>query len=270
ILIDCGAPLSVFEAELVSQQLELAAIFITHHHADHVEHLDQWLARYNVPVCCHPDEQAYLPQAWMQMHDNAEMSFGGLRVRAIHTPGHTAGHLCFLVNHDELFSGDTLFAGSVGATTGEGATGVEDLRQSIVERILRLSHAVRIRPGHGEATTVIQELRKNPFVRLWRSIDPALKAPCQVRGTKAFLLCEAADYDGGSKALVRFLDSATGETLDAVVPGSWLRQDAGTDRVVEVAPQALSGEQQNSIKETAATTAAALEKCSQEQVGKSA
>ncbi len=80
----------------------------------------------------------------------------------IHTPGHTPGGLCFLVQ-DHLLSGDTLFAGSVGRTDFEGAS-FEDLIESLRSRILPLEDRVKVLPGHGPDTTIGRERRLNPFL----------------------------------------------------------------------------------------------------------
>lgn len=94
------------------------------------------------------------------------LSAGGLSLRVLHTPGHTPGSCCFRLEAGDgaLFSGDTLFAGSVGRTDLPGGD-ARTLRQSISAKLLRLEDETPVIPGHGPATTVGRERRHNPFLR---------------------------------------------------------------------------------------------------------
>jgi glyoxylase-like metal-dependent hydrolase (beta-lactamase superfamily II) len=142
------------------------------------------------------------------------VTFGGLEVQALFTPGHAPGHLAFLVNGTDVFTADVLFKGTVGGTRAPGATGFADLKAS-VERLLALPEDTRVHPGHTLPTTVAEERESNPFFRIWTGRDPEGTEPCKVRGEDATLILWAPDYDGTNKAWVRFPD---GE--DAIVGGS--------------------------------------------------
>ena len=87
---------------------------------------------------------------------------------AIHTPGHTPGSTCFLLEVDGeapiLFSGDHLFQGSIGRTDMPGGS-LEQLVESMIEKILPLPDEVRVLPGHGDVTTIGEERVNNPFVK---------------------------------------------------------------------------------------------------------
>src|SRR4029079_16365557 len=107
---------------------------------------------------------------------------GGMSVKVLHTPGHTAGMLSLLVDDKELFTGDTLFKGSVGRLRGHGSTSFEDIKHSIMDVILTLPPETVIRPGHTDPTTVGDELEHNPFVRIWRGLDPEGSEPCTAMG----------------------------------------------------------------------------------------
>jgi hydroxyacylglutathione hydrolase len=96
------------------------------------------------------------------------ISAGGLEIGSLHTPGHTGGMLNFVVNDRDVFTGDTLFRGSVGGVRAPGSTSFEDLRRSIMDVLMALPKDTRLHPGHTEPTTVAEEWEQNAFVRLWR------------------------------------------------------------------------------------------------------
>jgi glyoxylase-like metal-dependent hydrolase (beta-lactamase superfamily II) len=114
-----------------------------------------------------------------------------------------------------VFTGDTLFKDSVGGVKAPGHTTYTDLRDSIMGTLMELPGATVIYPGHADATTVAREWDSNPFIRVWRGLDPEGSAPCTALGEPATLVLLGADYDGGTKAWVRWADGA-----DDIVPGS--------------------------------------------------
>ena len=121
-------------------------------------------------------------------------------------PGHTAGMLSLLVDGTDVFTGDTLFKGSVGGVRAPGHTTYADLRSSIMDTLLTLPPETRIHPGHTDPTTVADELEHNRFVRIWRGLDPEGTEPCTALGEPATLILLGDDYDGGHKAWVRWPD----------------------------------------------------------------
>jgi hydroxyacylglutathione hydrolase len=114
-----------------------------------------------------------------------------------------------------VFTGDTLFKGSVGGVRAPGHTTYADLRDSIMGTLMRLPPQTAVYPGHTEQTTVGQEWESNPFIRLWRGLDAEGSRECTVSGEPATLILLAPDYDGGRKAWVRW-----GDGSDDIVPGS--------------------------------------------------
>ncbi len=90
-----------------------------------------------------------------------------------------------------------------------------------MDTLLALPGETRMHPGHTEPTTVAQELETNPFVRVWRGLDPEGDRPCVALGEPATLILLGDDYDGGHKAWVRWPDGS-----DDIVPGS--RVELGT------------------------------------------
>jgi glyoxylase-like metal-dependent hydrolase (beta-lactamase superfamily II) len=117
-----------------------------------------------------------------------------------------------------LFSGDTLFKGSVGGTRAPGHTTFEDLRHSIMERLMTLDPDVTVHPGHTEPTTIGREWDHNLFIRLWRGLDRSAESACTAFGQPAVLMLRAPDYDGGTKCQIRWESG-----LIELVPGSAVR-----------------------------------------------
>jgi hydroxyacylglutathione hydrolase len=212
-LVDAGGPLDPLFAAADEHDLTVTHILLTHHHHDHVAELDRALERWpDAAVLSHPDER--VPGTTGDLDAGDEVEIGGLTVRALHTPGHTAGMLALVVDGN-VFTGDTLFKGSVGGVRAPGSTGYEDLRRSIMEVLLELPPETTVRPGHTDPTTVADELESNGFVRIWRGLDPEGSESCTALGEPATLILLGDDYDGGHKAWVRWPDGR-----DDIVPGS--------------------------------------------------
>jgi glyoxylase-like metal-dependent hydrolase (beta-lactamase superfamily II) len=117
-----------------------------------------------------------------------------------------------------VFTGDTLFKNSVGGVRAPGHTTYTDLRDSIMGTLMELAPDTVIYPGHAQATTVAQEWDSNRFIRIWRGVDAPGSEPCIALGEPATLVLLAEDYDGGTKAWVRWPDGA-----DDIVPGSQVK-----------------------------------------------
>jgi glyoxylase-like metal-dependent hydrolase (beta-lactamase superfamily II) len=215
ILIDAGGPLEPINETIERYRLRPTHVLLTHHHGDHVAHLDEYRRRYEVPVLAHALEADAIGGVDTTLADGDVVESGGLRVDVLHTPGHSAGMLALVVNGQECFTGDTLFAGSVGGVHAPGSTSFEDLRSSIMDKLMALDPSVILNPGHVGHSTVGAEWRENRFIRLWRGLDAEGTEQCTALGKDATLILWGDDYDGGHKAWVRWPDGS-----DDIVPGS--------------------------------------------------
>ncbi len=221
VMVDAGGPVAPLLEFLKRGQLTLTHVLLTHHHHDHVAELDTVKrAVPDIPVLIHPLERDQVPGATETMLPGETIEIGALKIETIHTPGHTAGMLSLLFDGTDVFTGDTLFKGSVGGVRAPGHTTYADLRTSIMDKLLALPASTRIHPGHTDPTTVADELEHNRFVRIWRGVDPEGTEPCTAMGEPATLILLGDDYDGGHKAWVRWPDGS-----DDIVPGSQVSRD---------------------------------------------
>ena len=187
VYVDSGAPLEPLFAAADRWHVKPSHVLRTHADADHVEHE----AELRLPVVTGP------------------LALNGLRIDALPTPGHKDDHLAFVVNGEACFSGDVLFKDAVG---GGDFT---QIKRSVMDVLMRLPPETRVYPGHTDETTVGREWQENPFVRVWRGVDPEGTELCSVDGREATLVVWSPDYDGKGKAWVRFDDGR-----DAIVGGS--------------------------------------------------
>ncbi len=161
------------------EALTVRYLLNTHAHYDHVcgvravqEVLggEFWLHPEDRPLLEHLSEQgaafgfppARAPEQVHDLADGQRLALGNETLEVIHTPGHSPGGVCFR-RRDDLWVGDTLFAGSVGRTDLPGGSFAR-LERSIRTRLFPLGDAVRAHPGHGPATTLGRERASNPFV----------------------------------------------------------------------------------------------------------
>jgi hydroxyacylglutathione hydrolase len=232
--IDAGGPVEPLIAAADRLGLQPTHILLTHHHFDHVSEVATLLERWPELTVLISSRERELLEASAGENTLPEMGsieagdtlrFGGLEVRALHTPGHTGGMLSLLVSEPAsgpgaaVFTGDTLFKDSVGGVKAPGHTTYADLRDSIMGTLMELPPDTVIYPGHAGETTVAREWESNPFVRVWRGLDAEGAEPCTALGEPATLVLLGPDYDGGTKAWVRWPDGS-----DDIVPGSRVEQ----------------------------------------------
>jgi hydroxyacylglutathione hydrolase len=191
VFVDSGAPLEPLHEAVERHGVTVTHLLTTHADGDHIAGDDELKERYGVEIVKGPLEA------------------NGLSVQALPTPGHKDDHLAFVVNDEVVFTGDVLFKDAVGG--GDLA----QIRSSVMDVLMKLPHELRVYPGHTDETTIGREWDANPFVRVWRGVDPEGAQRCRVGGADATLVVWSPDYDGKGKAWVRFDDGR-----DAIVGGS--------------------------------------------------
>jgi len=184
VIIDPGGDADKILKILRDNSLQAQYILNTHGHADHILANMELKNVLDVPVCMHEEDFLYFTQpdirkisekelgltapgtADMQLKDGEIIRVGILKIQVVHTPGHTPGSVCFLVDGN-LFTGDTLFVGDVGRTDLTGGS-LNTLLQSIKEKILVLPKDTTVWPGHnyGETptSTLAWEMEENPYI----------------------------------------------------------------------------------------------------------
>jgi hydroxyacylglutathione hydrolase len=193
VLIDAPPDPGAIVAHLDEHGLRLVALLATHGHVDHIGGVGEMSRAQgeDVPVHIHDHDRHMLldpigtsstlgqildyeeldlrpPELLSGLDDGQRVSGAGMTFTAIHTPGHTQGSTCFLLEVEGeapvLFTGDHLFAGSIGRTDLPGGSHAQ-LMASMAEKILPLDDGIQVLPGHGETTTIGQERATNPFLR---------------------------------------------------------------------------------------------------------
>ena len=180
IVIDPGGDASALIEGLAEQELTVTAIVATHAHFDHIIAAEKVREHTGAPFYLHSDDRPLLD--WMQ--ESARMFLGmetgpppevdtspgegdvlkagSLELSVLHTPGHSPGSIV-LLHEDAVFSGDTLFAGSVGRTDLPGGD-TKSLVDAVRNKLFTLEGDLPVYPGHGPATSLERERLTNPFV----------------------------------------------------------------------------------------------------------
>jgi hydroxyacylglutathione hydrolase len=200
LLIDANGRTGSLLEQARSEGVTVEHLLLTHEHWDHAVDARALAEGEGLTVHAHPGAAAALDFETTPIGDGDELGIGEMTVRAIHTPGHSDSHLAFLIDGTDLFSGDVLFAGTVGGTMLPGETGFAELKGSVMD---------------GEVW------ESNPFVALWRGTANEGTEPCEVEEMgEATLVLWAPDYDGTNKAWVRFPDGSEG-----IIGGSRIKRD---------------------------------------------
>ena len=182
VLIDCSAAGEGFVSSVKESGVKLKYILLTHGHFDHLLGIDEFKKIFGVDTYVSKDDmtQVNLVPDMMQMfagmmpvqisdinhfiNDGDEFFIGGTKIKAIATPGHTKGGMCYLIE-DKLFSGDTLFQGSVGRcdlTDGD----LNAISNSIKNKLFMLPDETQVFPGHGAKTTIGYEKKYNEILNI--------------------------------------------------------------------------------------------------------
>ena len=179
IVIDPGLQVRQVAEHIERAGLRVETLLLTHGHVDHLAGVPALQTLTGAPVAMHPDDLAiidferfaqypFIPEDFApfrlqrELEDGAEFSLQDLRLRVLHTPGHTEGSVCFLVGLDCL-AGDTLFERGIGRTDLPGGS-MEKIVFSIRNVLYALPPQTVVHPGHGPTTTIGSEMLLNPFV----------------------------------------------------------------------------------------------------------
>lgn len=184
IVIDPGDEAEKIIERITAKGFTVRYLLHTHAHIDHVGATADVKRVLGGEVCLHRDDLFLYDNLAMQasllrlktpshtaidhyLEDQQELTASALRIRVLFTPGHTPGSLCFLweqPNRAILFSGDTLFQGSIGRTDLWGGN-YDQIIASIDEQLMTLNTEMLVYPGHGPTTTIGAEKRHNPFLQ---------------------------------------------------------------------------------------------------------
>lgn len=185
-IIDPGASGKQLAEKIRQDNLKPAGVLLTHGHFDHAGAAKTLAEEFGIKIYAHEAEEDTLkdPQknvSWMVnckesyaadvlLKDGEVMELAGFEIKVLHTPGHTEGGCCYYIaEEDVVFTGDTLFAGSVGRTDFPGGS-MSQIVRSVQEKLLTLNEAesletdIMVYPGHNDPTTIETERMNNPYL----------------------------------------------------------------------------------------------------------
>jgi glyoxylase-like metal-dependent hydrolase (beta-lactamase superfamily II) len=188
IIVDPGMPDISRDIEMIIEEHKLkpVAALLTHGHLDHTFSITPLADGYDIPAYIHSEDRRFIadpagihgeqfiaqleamsfvePKKVNELKNGATLELLGMKITAIHAPGHTRGSLMFTINEEILVSGDVLFAGSIGRTdlpTGSS----KEMITTLKTKVLTLSDDLRVLTGHGPETTIKFERKNNPYLK---------------------------------------------------------------------------------------------------------
>jgi hydroxyacylglutathione hydrolase len=175
-ILDPGGDADAILEAIKELDAKVSFVLLTHGHFDHTGAAVELSKYFNVPIYINKKDMEFIEKRdqlfIMNGYENdinilfideaSTFNIGKLPIKCIFTPGHTSGGMCYLIDNI-LFSGDTLFDGSIGRTDFVGGN-YETLLGSIREKLLILSEDIVVLPGHGSSTTIGREKTHNPFL----------------------------------------------------------------------------------------------------------
>lgn len=186
VIVDPGCQTPAEQQRLVKfieqNGLKPVKVLLTHGHFDHVMGAAFVQRQWGIPFYLNSEDKGQLeraqpycqmfglnieqpPTETMDANDGDTIKFGNAELHVIHTPGHTRGCVCYYSLPDKIiFTGDSLFAGSIGRTDLPGGD-YDALMESLLGKICKLDPDMKVYPGHGPETTIAHELQTNPFLR---------------------------------------------------------------------------------------------------------
>jgi len=188
IIVDPGMPDISRDIEMIIEEHKLkpVAALMTHGHLDHTFSITPLADGYDIPAYIHSEDRRFIadpagihgeqfiaqleamtfvePKKVNELKNGATLELLGMKITAIHAPGHTRGSLMFTINDEILISGDVLFSGSIGRTdlpTGSA----KEMITTLKTKVLTLSDDLRVLTGHGPETTIKFERKNNPYLK---------------------------------------------------------------------------------------------------------
>ena len=188
IIVDPGMPDISRDIEMIIEEHKLkpVAALLTHGHLDHTFSITPLADGYDIPAYIHSEDRRFIadpagihgeqfnsqlqamtfvePKKVSELKNGSTLELLGMKITAIHAPGHTRGSLMFTINDEILVSGDVLFAGSIGRTdlpTGSS----KEMINTLKTKVLTLSDDLRVLTGHGPETTIKFERKNNPYLK---------------------------------------------------------------------------------------------------------
>lgn len=172
VVLDPGGDGEMLENEIIKLGYKVKYILLTHGHFDHVGGVEYLTQKFDIPYYITKVDEDFMKEdssvfgtlsgSDHYLKEGDRIKFGKKEISVIETPGHTKGGVCFFIE-DKLFSGDTLFQGSIGRTDFLGGD-FEEIINSIKNKLLPLGDEVEVYPGHGPMSTIGYEKRRNPYV----------------------------------------------------------------------------------------------------------
>lgn len=179
LVIDPGGEGEEILKRINDLKIDVKYIILTHGHGDHIGGVLEIKNGTNAPVLIHSEDEDYLKDSvknlssMMSMNkveispdkllkDGDKLKLGEYDIDIIHTPGHTPGGISIKIGNN-LFTGDTLFAGSIGRTDFEGGS-YEAIISSIKDKLVKYPDETEVFPGHGPSSTIGREKKYNPFI----------------------------------------------------------------------------------------------------------
>ena len=180
VIVDIGGDFAKLQEHITAMDVKIEKILLTHGHLDHILDASKTKKYYAAPIYLHElDKDLYKDSKIRSfygkdapndlpvdvfMQDGDIINFGHHQIKVIHTPGHTQGSVCFLVDNSFLLSGDTLFRNTIGRTDHEGGNTEQEI-ESIKTKLMVLLNEVEVFPGHGGNSTIGQERINNPYLK---------------------------------------------------------------------------------------------------------
>ncbi len=173
VVMDPGGDAEDLIKDIKNTDAEVKYILLTHGHADHTEAAVELKEEFKAPLCISAEDYKMVENSEFMygniggkidkyISEGDILNVGTMAIKCIHTPGHTPGGVCFLFE-DSVFTGDTLFAGSIGRTDFAGGD-FETIIKSIKDKLMILPDEIKVFPGHGPESSIGKERMHNPFL----------------------------------------------------------------------------------------------------------